>query len=148
MGIAQFYASNVAAYSVHPPGTHYASTAQDFEARSLGKISSPNVDCGYWTRNTVLVGPTTKATVTSQLVRIRKCAVLFKLAGKCTQMKMACSNFNVPRGPDRWFSLGPPGKRYTNGNRPRNWQFSTDFKLMYRGRKCNPLKCRVSCRKF
>ena len=41
-----------------------------------------------------------------------------------------------------------PLPRYTNGNRPRNWKFSTDFKLMYRGRKSNPLKCRVSCRKY
>merc|ERR1711892_1025545 len=103
----QLIPSTLLAFTMLVP---HASTAQDFEARSLGKISSPNVDCGYWTRNTVLVGPTTKATVTSQLVGIRKCAVLFKLAGKCTQMKMACSNFNVHRGPDRWFSLGPLGK--------------------------------------
>jgi hypothetical protein len=69
-----------------------------------------------------------KAMLTSQLINIKKCAVLFKLvvdgvlvvtfdkkysklAGKCTKMKMACSNFNVPKGPDRWFSLDPPGKR-------------------------------------
>ena len=53
----------------------------DFEARSLGKISSPDVSCGYWTRNTVLVGPTTEAMVTSQLVGIKKCAVVFKVGG-------------------------------------------------------------------
>jgi hypothetical protein len=45
----------------------------------LGKISPPDVSCGYWTRNTVLVGPTTVATVTSQLVNIKKCAVVFKV---------------------------------------------------------------------
>ena len=45
----------------------------------MGKISSPDVSCGYWTRNTVLVGPTTVATVTSQLVNIKKCAVVFKV---------------------------------------------------------------------
>eukprot|EP00091_Calanus_sinicus_P001142 TRINITY_DN11095_c0_g1_i2.p1 TRINITY_DN11095_c0_g1~~TRINITY_DN11095_c0_g1_i2.p1 ORF type:complete len:143 (-),score=7.99 TRINITY_DN11095_c0_g1_i2:197-568(-) len=82
-------------------------SAQDFEARSLGKISSPDVSCGYWTRNTVLVGPTTVATVTSQLVNIKRCSVLFKLAGRCTGLKMACSNFNVPKGPDRRSSFRP-----------------------------------------
>merc|ERR1711872_819702 len=121
--------------------------AQNFEAQSFGKISSPDVTCGRWTRNTVLVGPTTVATVISQLVGIKKCVVVFKLAGGCSQMKMACSNFNVPKGPERWFSVSPPGKGYTNGNRPRRWQFSTDFKLMYRGKKSNPLKCKVTCAK-
>ena len=45
----------------------------------MGKIASPDVSCGYWTRNTVLVGPTTVATVTSQLVNIKKCTVVFKV---------------------------------------------------------------------
>ena len=45
----------------------------------MGKISSSDVSCGYWTRNTVLVGPTTVATVTSQLINIKKCAVVFKV---------------------------------------------------------------------
>merc|ERR1712105_302724 len=117
----------------------------DFEERSLGPISSPDVECGSWTRNTVLISPGTVSTITSQLVKIKKCSVFFKLAGKCKLMKMACSNFNVPKGRDRWFSLSPPGKRYTNGKRPRNWKSSRTLRLVYKGKKCNPLKCRVSC---
>merc|ERR1711915_885729 len=63
------------------------------------------------------------STLKSQMVNVKKCATLFQLAGGCMKMKMNCPNFNVPKGPLRWFSIGPPGKRYTNGNRPRNWKF-------------------------
>merc|ERR1712215_100262 len=51
----------------------------DFEERSLGPISSPDVECGAWTRNTVLISPGTVSTITSQLVKIKKCSVFFKI---------------------------------------------------------------------
>merc|ERR1719379_435949 len=82
----------------------------DFEKESFGRISSPDAECKYWTRQTVLVSPSTVATLKSQMVNVKKCATLFQLAGGCMKMKMNCPNFNVPKGPLRWFSISPPGK--------------------------------------
>lgn len=85
------------------------------------------------------MGPDTVATVTSQYQIVKHCKVEFKVGvvraryelisvycfqrlPACAGLKMTCSNFNVPAGPERWFSLQPPGERFTNGNKPRNWK--------------------------
>merc|ERR1711915_385783 len=97
----------------------------DFEKESFGRISSPDADCKYWTRQTVLVTPSTVATLKSQMVNVKKCATLFQLAGGCMKMKMNCPNFNVPKGPLRWF-YRPTRKKI------HQWQPTKELEVRHR----------------
>merc|ERR1711887_475894 len=113
--------------------------------------STPVVTCSKWaTKKTVKVTPDTVATIISDIERIRRCTSVFKLSGGCTEMRLSCSRFNVPRGPGRLFFAScmgtpQPRRRYDNGNLPTGLVCANKMRVIYRGKRLNSLTCRVIC---
>merc|ERR1711915_527722 len=112
--------------------------------------NEPTVFCSKFTRQkTLRVGADTVATMRSTLDTIRRCTVIFKLNEDCKEMRLACSKFDVPKGPGRFFfarPLGPqPKRQYFNGKRPNGLRSRNMLRVIYRGKQLNELTCRVIC---
>merc|ERR1719348_1409715 len=75
-----------------------------------------------------------------------RCTTIFKSRGDCRskELRLACPTFNVPKGPNREFTVDR--RRYRNKDRPLVVVSTRRrMRVQYRGRNLNDLVCRVMC---
>merc|ERR1711935_144129 len=76
--------------------------------------------------------------------RYSRCTTVFKMRGSCQALRIVCPIFNVPKGPNRKFTIDR--NKSTNGDRPivdgsdRKW-----MRVVYSGKYLYKLSCKVRC---